>query len=470
MKDYENIPMLRPTLDYLNVNGECDYFNCKLKTVMTHYIRENNEIVSLRKYDIYSYEKIEHVVYSYLFEYFSYYLLDRDVLNLMKPTGDKSREILLNLGIDEDFKNYFKEVSPYEAIRILKDLSNKRNDIRYKLISHCIDRHVEYWDLFGWFYIRDNCAMKLLNINAFAFKGIGIPDYMEGFWGIDHLKSVENPVYFIFNDNKYEVNIEFFYRENDNNSFFGKGYELCYKEYYINWEKSGFQKDIINVLSKIDKFCHKNYKYPDIKFDRISEDTYRISLMKTINEEIDISKSTQLHGSFKQDIMVNNNENLIDDINNDYNIESKGENVYLENYDLYTILFEPIDDNVNYATVIKKYREGQADFRKKVLKAYNNKCAISGETCIQALEAAHIQDYINEKSNNIQNGIPLRKDIHTLFDQRLISIDEEYIIHVSSQITSETYSIFDNKKINLPFQKKYYPSKKALKYHNKHLI
>ncbi len=297
MKDYENIPMLKPILDYLNINGECDYYHIKLKRVLTHYLRENNQYSSLREYDKYSYEEIYEVVYSYIFEYFTYYQLDSEVLNLRNPTGDKSREILLNLGIDEEFKNYFVEISPYETIKILKELYHKRNDIRYKLIAGCIDSEREYWDLFGWFSIRDNCAMKLLNINVFSFKGIGIPDYLEEFWGIDNLKSEQNPVYFIFNDNRYEVNIKFFYIDNIKNSFFRirKGYESYYKEYYINWEKSGFQKDIISVLSKIDKFCHKNYKYPNIKFEKISEDTYKICLMQSFNEEIDISKYFKEH-------------------------------------------------------------------------------------------------------------------------------------------------------------------------------
>ena len=62
--------------------------------------------------------------------------------------------------------------------------------------------------------------------------------------------------------------------------------------------------------------------------------------------------------------------------------------------------------------------------------AYNNKCVITGINDEYALEAAHIESYINEKSNHIKNGICLRADIHKLFDKNLIGINGDFKIFI----------------------------------------
>ena len=78
---------------------------------------------------------------------------------------------------------------------------------------------------------------------------------------------------------------------------------------------------------------------------------------------------------------------------------------------------------------------------------------------------AHIQGYVNEESNNVQNGICLRVDIHKLFDNGLISINSEYKVVVSSMLKSTEYQRIDGKKIKLPTDKIHYPSSKALENH-----
>lgn len=107
-------------------------------------------------------------------------------------------------------------------------------------------------------------------------------------------------------------------------------------------------------------------------------------------------------------------------------------------------------------------RKGQGVFKGKLLKAYNNKCCISGETCPELLEAAHIQRYLDEDSNHVQNGIILRVDLHRLLDSGLLTIDENYIVHISKNMASESYSKFHNQKIYLPNKTSDHPSKVAL--------
>ncbi len=70
-------------------------------------------------------------------------------------------------------------------------------------------------------------------------------------------------------------------------------------------------------------------------------------------------------------------------------------------------------------------RRGQPEFRKNLLKAYKYKCAITGCDAEEALEAAHIVPYSEEENYDLENGLLLRADIHTLFDLRLINIKEK---------------------------------------------
>lgn len=123
------------------------------------------------------------------------------------------------------------------------------------------------------------------------------------------------------------------------------------------------------------------------------------------------------------------------------------------------------EENITKEEVKRKKRITPNIFKELILSTYE-RCAISGETTQTVLDACHIQEYINRESDHVQNGILLRKDIHALYDKCLITIDEEYIIHVSEELESDHYQSFNNKKLYLPNNEYAYPSKSALKYHN----
>lgn len=111
-------------------------------------------------------------------------------------------------------------------------------------------------------------------------------------------------------------------------------------------------------------------------------------------------------------------------------------------------------------------RRGQAEFRQELLKAYEFKCAISECNVPEALEASHIIPYLGPKTNQLQNGILLRADIHTLFDLRLLSIDEDsYRVIISSKLKNTHYAQYEGKLINLPSKIEFRPSRDALKRH-----
>ena len=107
-------------------------------------------------------------------------------------------------------------------------------------------------------------------------------------------------------------------------------------------------------------------------------------------------------------------------------------------------------------------RQGQGKFRKELLNAYEEKCAITNSSIPETLEAAHIIPYKGSSTNHIQNGILLRADIHTLFDLDLLRIDENYLIHIDKSIEDIEYRKFDGKYLRLPTNEELQPSREAL--------
>lgn len=67
-------------------------------------------------------------------------------------------------------------------------------------------------------------------------------------------------------------------------------------------------------------------------------------------------------------------------------------------------------------------RPGQPRFRKQVLKLSDNQCLLTGEKISEILEAAHIIPVTSGGTDEKDNGICLRVDIHRLFDSGNIRI------------------------------------------------
>jgi len=111
-------------------------------------------------------------------------------------------------------------------------------------------------------------------------------------------------------------------------------------------------------------------------------------------------------------------------------------------------------------------RLGQAQFRQQVLAAYGYQCAISGEMCLDVLEAAHIEPYRNEQSNDVRNGIALRADLHKLFDAGLLTVEDKGYIRISSHLDSPYYHKYDRRQVALPADESLHPAATALQFHS----
>jgi HNH endonuclease/Tetratricopeptide repeat len=111
-------------------------------------------------------------------------------------------------------------------------------------------------------------------------------------------------------------------------------------------------------------------------------------------------------------------------------------------------------------------RPGQSEFRRKLLTAYGGQCAITGCDVEQALEAAHITPYFGIESDHTTNGLPLRADLHKLFDAHLLSIDpESFRVYVSPILQNSYYKTLHGTYLYLPEDDEYMPSKDALRNH-----
>jgi putative restriction endonuclease len=68
-------------------------------------------------------------------------------------------------------------------------------------------------------------------------------------------------------------------------------------------------------------------------------------------------------------------------------------------------------------------RPGQAKFRRAVFEMFGTRCLISGCDTLAVLEAAHIVPVSCGGGDDAWNGIPLRADLHRLFDADIITFD-----------------------------------------------
>src|SRR5699024_6927570 len=70
-------------------------------------------------------------------------------------------------------------------------------------------------------------------------------------------------------------------------------------------------------------------------------------------------------------------------------------------------------------------RPQQAKFRRDVFKLWGARCLITKCETLPALEAAHIHRVSDGGSDDAWNGIPLRADVHRLFDADLITLSSD---------------------------------------------
>jgi len=120
-------------------------------------------------------------------------------------------------------------------------------------------------------------------------------------------------------------------------------------------------------------------------------------------------------------------------------------------------------------------RLGQASFRLAVLDAYGQQCAVTTERSLPVLEAAHIRPWAAGGQHALPNGVPLRRDLHRLFDLGYVTIRPDLRFAVSSRLRDDfangrVYHQLDGRQIHLPADPTAQPDRDLLAWHEAEVI
>jgi hypothetical protein len=111
-------------------------------------------------------------------------------------------------------------------------------------------------------------------------------------------------------------------------------------------------------------------------------------------------------------------------------------------------------------------RRGQTSLRKRLLKAYKGRCAVTGCAVETVLEAAHISPYLGDRTHDLSNALLLRSDVHTLFDLGKLGVDgSNFSVVLAEELVHTNYRVLAGRKIQLPERIEDRPSRDALESH-----
>ena len=142
----------------------------------------------------------------------------------------------------------------------------------------------------------------------------------------------------------------------------------------------------------------------------------------------------------------NDNGKLYETIYNRYDVFG------YENEELYKLHLDFMLKNLYNITIIKnnKKRLGQVEFRKLLLKKFNNKCIVTNETCQDELTASHIIPIHEDESYDIDNGLILSETLHRTFDKYKWSINPDTLkIVIDPRQNVGSIKKYQNKKLDL---------------------
>lgn len=95
-------------------------------------------------------------------------------------------------------------------------------------------------------------------------------------------------------------------------------------------------------------------------------------------------------------------------------------------------------------------RPGQTAFRRILLDAYKQRCAATGCSALDALEAAHVEPFKAGGIDTLSNGILLRADLHRLFDAAQIAVNPSTLtLHLSAEIKAD-YPTINGVRVYIP--------------------
>ncbi len=116
-------------------------------------------------------------------------------------------------------------------------------------------------------------------------------------------------------------------------------------------------------------------------------------------------------------------------------------------------------------------------FSKRIKRAYDNTCAISGLRIINGggraeAQAAHIRPVHANGPDSLRNGVALSSTFHWMFDRGLISINDDYsLLFKRNAVPGNVLSLVNrDERLRVPEQEVYRPHRRFLEYHREHVF
>ncbi len=128
--------------------------------------------------------------------------------------------------------------------------------------------------------------------------------------------------------------------------------------------------------------------------------------------------------------------------------------------------FDPPNNEVAGKRVMRAIaqRQGQPDFRKQLITAYQEKCVVTDCSVVEVLEAAHIKPFCEEQTYSVPNGLLLRSGIHTLFDKYLMGINpDDFKVFFAESAMRGKYKKLNGKPLRSPIDESLKPSQDLLR-------
>lgn len=113
---------------------------------------------------------------------------------------------------------------------------------------------------------------------------------------------------------------------------------------------------------------------------------------------------------------------------------------------------------------------GSGSFQILVADIYGRRCAMTGLSILPALEAAHIRPVEEGGLNRVDNGLLLRSDLRSLFDQGYLSVDPNHRVLVSASLAedydgAQIYGELAGVDLHLPERMEHRPRRESLDWH-----
>lgn len=247
---------------------------------------------------------------------------------------------------------------------------------------------------------------------------------------------------------------------------FGEKIERLLKPKKARTTKSSKEKvkQSTPAAREVDSFILPCFEPSNIKRTVTISEPENPTIFDGSDEGADKAQTKEVDGVIDERVPAEDYKTLVDNSVNPSNLGSKIFSFADEETQVPTSRNQYAKNLAQPKTTTIQVRDGSQNFRENILRLYSGRCCVSSCTVETVLEAAHIQDHAEGRNNDFNNGICLRRDIHTLFDRGLLKINTDYLIMVDDSLAGSEYMLFDGQKIHLPKQQIDYPKKSLLEW------